>query len=58
MGKGEKIFDESKPDGTPRKLLDTSKIRRLGWSPKISLEEGIQRTYDWYKEQVATRNLR
>ena len=51
------IFDKSKPDGAPRKLLDTGKIRKLGWLPKISLEEGIRRTYDWYKEQVAIRNL-
>ena len=55
--KGEVVFDELKPDGAPRKLLDIGKIRKLGWSPKISLEEGIRRTYDWYKEQVATRNL-
>jgi len=50
--KGEVVFDELKPDGAPRKLLDIGKIRKLGWSPKISLEEGIRRTYDWYKEQV------
>lgn len=41
-------FDKSKPDGTPRKLLDSSKINRLGWTPKVSLAEGIKREYDWY----------
>lgn len=40
--------DLSKPDGVQRKLLDVSKIRELGWSPKVSLEEGIKRTYEWY----------
>ena len=42
-------WDSSKPDGTPRKLLDTSRITKLGWSPQISLEEGIRKTYEWYK---------
>lgn len=41
-------FDTSKPDGTPRKLLDISKIRSLGWSPKISLREGIADAYRWF----------
>lgn len=49
---GKVFFDDSKPDGTPRKLLDSSKIRSLGWEPKITLEEGIARTYRWYLEQV------
>jgi len=39
-------FDSSKPDGTPRKLLDTSKINSLGWSPKISLEKGLKKVYE------------
>lgn len=43
-------WDESKPDGTPRKLLDISKIREEGWSPTIDLDEGLRRTYEWYKE--------
>ena len=36
------------PDGTPRKLLDVSRIKQRGWEPKIELEEGIKRVYDWY----------
>jgi len=43
-------WDTSKPDGTPRKLLDSSLIRATGWKPRISLEEGIRSVYDWYKE--------
>jgi GDP-L-fucose synthase len=46
--KGNVIWDTSKPDGTPRKLLDISKIVQLGWKPKIELEEGIKRTYESY----------
>ena len=43
-------FDRSKPDGTPRKLLDTSKLTGLGWRPRIDLAEGIRSTYAWYLE--------
>ncbi len=50
---GELVFDRAKPDGTPRKLLDVSRIRGLGWSPKISLESGIRSTYAWFLENVA-----
>jgi GDP-L-fucose synthase len=46
--KGRLRFDYSKPDGTPRKLLDTSRLSALGWSPKIQLEDGIRSTYGWY----------
>jgi len=46
--KGEIIWDSSKPDGTPKKLMDSSKFRSLGWSPKIDLETGIQSTYNWF----------
>jgi GDP-L-fucose synthase len=45
---GEVQFDTSKPDGTPRKLLDTSRINALGWSPAIRLRDGISATYRWY----------
>ena len=41
-------WDRSKPDGTPRKWMDSSKLRSLGWTPKIHLEEGIQSTYQWF----------
>jgi GDP-L-fucose synthase len=47
-------WDTSKPDGTPRKLMDSSRIREMGWSPRISLEEGIRSTYDWYCNQRDT----
>ncbi len=46
---GELIFDSEKPDGNPRKLLDSSKINSLGWIPKTELVDGIERTYNWYK---------
>jgi GDP-L-fucose synthase len=48
---GEIDWNSSKPDGTPRKLLDVSRITELGWKPTISLEDGIRSTYEWYKEQ-------
>jgi GDP-L-fucose synthase len=41
-------FDASRPDGTPRKLLDTRRLTRLGWKPRIALEEGLHTTYTWY----------
>ena len=47
---GEIVFDESKPDGTPRKLLDISRIKKLGWRPSVSLKEGVEMTYEWYVE--------
>ena len=45
---GEIIWDSSKPDGTPRKVLDSSKITKLGWKPLISLDQGIASTVEWY----------
>ncbi|MEC7000959.1 MAG: GDP-L-fucose synthase, partial [Actinomycetota bacterium] len=43
-------WDTSKPDGMPRKLLDTSRINALGWHPTIKLRDGVASTYDWYVE--------
>jgi GDP-L-fucose synthase len=48
---GELVFDHSKPDGTPRKLLDVSKIHALGWKAQIGLREGLAETYRWYQRQ-------
>jgi nucleoside-diphosphate-sugar epimerase len=45
---GELVFDSSKPDGTPRKLLDVSRLSRLGWEAKIDLRDGIRQTYQWF----------
>ena len=55
---GNKIiwWDESKPNGTPRKVLNVSKLKSLGWEPKISLRDGIKSTYKWYKEHADTSN--
>ena len=50
---GEIFFDHSKPDGNPRKLLDSSKLFSLGWKPKYSLDKGIEITYRWYKDNLA-----
>lgn len=47
--KGEIVYDFSKPDGMPQKLLDVSKINKLGWKSKTPLYEGIKKTYEWYK---------
>ena len=53
--KGEIVWDSNKPDGTPRKLMDVSKMKALGWEAKISLEEGIESTYWWFKENAVMR---
>jgi GDP-L-fucose synthase len=47
---GDTEWDTTKPNGTPRKVLNVDKIKALGWEPKISLREGIEKTYQWYKE--------
>ncbi|WP_120005410.1 GDP-L-fucose synthase family protein [Nesterenkonia muleiensis] len=52
--RGETQWDISKPDGTPQKLLDVSKLAEAGWTAKISLEEGLERTVQWYHEHVDT----
>jgi GDP-L-fucose synthase len=46
------VYDNSKPDGTPRKLMDVSRINKLGWKYKTSLSDGIQKAYDWYLSNV------
>lgn len=51
--RGEIVFDPSKPDGTPRKLLDVSRLRAMGWSAQIPLKQGLQETVAWYREQRA-----
>ena len=49
---GRILWDPSKPDGTPRKVLDVGRIRALGWEPRIGLEEGIRETLRWYRESL------
>ncbi len=55
--RGRLIFDANKPDGTPRKLLDVSRLTALGWQPRIPLKNGIERTYAWFKEHSADARL-
>jgi GDP-L-fucose synthase len=50
--KGEIIWDDTKPDGTPRKLMDVSKMHDLGWKHQVGLETGIQKTYDWFLANI------
>ena len=45
-------FDDSKPDGTPRKLVEIKKVTSLGWNPKINLREGIESTYEWFRNNI------
>ncbi|SDS16550.1 GDP-L-fucose synthase [Friedmanniella luteola] len=51
-------FDTSKPDGTPRKLLDVGKLHALGWQARIGLREGLEQTYAWYRQQLDAGTLR
>lgn len=55
--KGEIVWNNDMPDGTPRKLTDVSRLHELGWSHKIELEEGIQSAYDWFRENVETARM-
>jgi GDP-L-fucose synthase len=54
---GSLIFDTSKPDGTPRKLLDVSRLNKLGWRPSIPLKPGIEATYKWFSEHSSEARL-
>jgi GDP-L-fucose synthase len=45
-------WDRAKPDGMPRKLMDSSRIAALGWKPATSLADGLRRTYSWYRQQL------
>jgi GDP-L-fucose synthase len=56
--KGQLQFDTDKPDGTPRKLLEVTKLRTLGWRAEIGLKEGLKQTYGWYLEQRRTGTVR
>ena len=47
---GEVIFDDTKPDGTPRKLIDVEKLHRLGWTHKVEIEEGVKKLFEWYQQ--------
>lgn len=53
---GDIVWDTSKPDGTPRKLLDISKLKKLGFTPELNLKEGVTKTYNWFLEQVKSNN--
>lgn len=55
---GRLAFDPSRPDGTPRKLVDTGRLQALGWQARISLEQGLRQTYDWYLEHQETVRAR
>ena len=55
--RGELKWDPSKPDGTPRKLLDISRIKNLGWQPTIALRDGIARTYEWFLDNYAPQTM-
>ncbi|MCS6858337.1 MAG: GDP-L-fucose synthase [Sandaracinaceae bacterium] len=54
---GDILFDPSRPDGTPRKLLDVSRLFSLGWRPRTSLKNGIELTYSWFKENISSARL-
>ncbi len=56
--KGQIVWDKSKPDGTPRKLLDTTRLNQLGWQPQISLKDGLAHTYASFLEEMQSNRLR
>ena len=45
-------FDSTKPDGTMRKLIDVSKLHRLGWTHKIEIDEGVKKLFEWYRQSL------
>ena len=49
---GKIVYDRTKPDGTPQKLLDITKIKKVGWEPKISLRDGLKKTYEWFVQEI------
>ena len=55
---GQLIFDSSKPDGTPRKLMDVSRLKALGWLASIGLEDGLRDAYEWYVKNVEQARTR
>jgi GDP-L-fucose synthase len=54
---GKLVFDTTKPDGTPRKLMDVSRLARLGWQARKTLEEGLQKTYLWLLRELNTARM-
>ena len=54
---GSLVFDSSRPDGTPQKVLDTSRINALGWEPKVPLKEGLKKVYQWYSSKQADQKI-
>ena len=50
---GKIVFDKTKPDGTPRKLIDSSILKSTGWKPKIDLKKGLEDSYNWYLSNIA-----
>jgi len=51
---GRIIYDRSRPDGSPRKLVDVSRLTALGWTARIPLADGLRSTYEWYREHADT----
>jgi GDP-L-fucose synthase len=54
---GEIVYDSSKPDGTPQKLLDVSRLSKAGWSAKTGMKEGLTKTYKWFVNSLQTARL-
>ena len=50
---GQVVWDATKPNGTPRKLIDVEKLPRLGWRHKVEIEDGVERLYQWYRESLS-----